>query len=130
MTFWSLWSSERDKGSLSHSKDIGNRRHADTGVKTFNVCDELLRHAFQAHLLAAVTSHLNVATPSKPIACHHELTNSWLRDVAERIATSTVLPKEPDIHSKKDDQVYLMHRRVLHLGFLYELLRDSVRKEN
>ena len=45
-------------------------------------------------------------------------------------ASSTVLPKEPDIHSKNDDQVYLMHRRVLHLGFLYKLLRDSVRKEN
>ena len=131
VTFWSLWGSERYKGSLSHLKDIGNRRHADRGVKTFNVCDELLRHASQAHLLAAVTSHLNVATPSNPIACDHELTNSWrLRDVAERIASSTVLPKEPDIHLKNDDQVCLMHRRVLHLGFLHELLRDSVRKEN
>ena len=67
MTFWSLWGYERDKGSLSHLKDIGNRRHAKRGVKTFNVCDELFRHAFQAHLLAAVTSHLNVSTPSNPI---------------------------------------------------------------
>ena len=57
------WGPERDRGSFCHLKDLRGRRHANKEVKVIYVCDELLTHAFEAHLLAAVTSHLQMSSP-------------------------------------------------------------------
>ena len=99
-------------------------------VKVFYVCDELLTHAFEAHLLAAVTSHLQMLSPSDPIYGSDEKSVGWLRETATAIMGKTVLPKDPPSDLTKIDHLYQMHRRILYMGFLYHQLRDAIRREN
>ena len=89
------WGPERDRGSFCHLKDLRGRRHANKEVKVIYVCDELLTHAFEAHLLAAVTSHLQMSSPSDPIQGSDGKSVGWLRETATAIMGKTVLPNDP-----------------------------------
>lgn len=124
------WGSERDSGSLCHLKDISGRRQVGRDVKVFNVGDEFLRHAFEAHLLAAITNHFNLHSPSDNIADSTKKTHSWLRCKAEKIVQCSVLPCESTLVLTKVDELYMLHRRLLYMGFLYLRLRDSIRRED
>ena len=59
--FGAVWGSELDRGSLCHPKNFRGRRHASKDVRVLYVRDELLFHGFEAHLLAAVTSYLQMS---------------------------------------------------------------------
>ena len=78
VTFHALWGSERDKGSLANLKDVASRKHADRGVKVFSIGDELLQHAFEAHLLAAITTTLSMSSPEVSLPEQSEKSLSWL----------------------------------------------------
>ena len=110
------------------------RNHADKRVKTFNVGDELLNHAFKAHLPAGVTTYLHISSPADPI---HSLSTSmskdsitWLKKTAEEIVSQTVVAHDPPVDLTRADHVYLMHRRLLYMGFLYHHLRESIKRED
>ena len=128
--FGALWGSELDKGSLCHLKDLCGRRHASNDVRVFYVCDELLFHAFEAHPLAAVTSYLQMSSPSSEVLVCKEKNLKCLRETAEAIMYKTVLPEDPPSDLTKVDHLYQMHRRILYMGFLCHQLRDAIRKEN
>ena len=64
-----LWGSDCDTGSLSNLRNIVNRKHVEKKVKVFNIGEEFLSHAFNAHLLAAIADHFKVS--------------SWRRDLPE-----------------------------------------------
>ena len=130
VTFHAPWGSERDKGSLANLKDVASRKHADRGVKVFSIGDELLQHAFEAHLLAAITTTLSMSSPEVSLPEQSEKSLSWLQTTATSIALKTVVAKDPPVDSRKADHLYLMHRRLLHFGFLYTQLREAIRNEN
>ena len=128
--FNSVWGSERDKGSLCHLKNVANRKHADKGVKVFNNGDEFLSHVFQAHLLAAVMSYFKISSTDEELSVSPEDFQQWLQHQAKEIVIRTILPCDSSIDPEKDDHLYLLHRRILHLGFFYLNLRHSIRDEN
>lgn len=88
----------------------------------FNVADEFLVHAFKAHLSASVCTLLKVQSSSDVIC--HEVTEKWLRETAETLLTDTIMP------AQASDPVYVFHRSLLHLGFLYSDLRNAIRWED
>ena len=120
---------------MCHLKDVCKRKHADKGKKPLiNVGDELLNHAFKAHLLAGVTTYLHISSPADPI---HSLSTSmskdsisWLKKTAEEIVSQTVVAHDPPVDLTRADHVYLMNRRLLYMGFLYHHLRESIKRED
>ena len=89
----------------------------------FNVGDEFLMHTFKAHLVASVSSLLNVKSVSEMIP--HENSLQWLRSTAEKLAAQTLMPA-----ASSDDHLFSMHRAFLHTAYLYVDLRDAIRYEN
>jgi hypothetical protein len=65
---------------------------------------------------------LNITAPSDAIP--HLCTQQWLRETAEMIVTSSIMPK------KTNDPVHSLHRSFIHLGYLYVDLREAIRWEN
>ena len=60
------------------------------GVKIFSVGDEILLHAFKAHLVARICTILKVTSTSSPI--EHDVSSEWLRTTAERPVVQTLMP--------------------------------------
>ena len=89
--------------------------------KVFNVCDEFLLHAHKSHLLAAICTQLNVASPDAPVS--YELSLQWLETTAKSIVSQTLYP------TTFTDTVYGLHRSPLHTSFLYVDLRNAIRFE-
>ena len=54
----------------------------------------------------------------------------WLISVAGDIVKKTFSVKNPSYPNDDDDHVYMYHRAVLHMGFLYTTLREAIRYEN
>lgn len=124
------WGSERDKGSLCHLKDVCSRRQVGRDVKVFNIGDEFIRHAFEAHLLAAVTNYFKLSSPAQNIPDRLEKNETWLKLEAEKIVRISLLPTEPSVVLAEVDQIYEIHRRLMYMGFLYIHLRDCIRRED
>ena len=43
------------------------RKHVGKEVKVFNVGNEFIQHAFEAHLFAAITNYLKLSSPTDTI---------------------------------------------------------------
>ncbi len=110
-------------GSLSNMREHVRRLQVDKGVKVFNVGDEFLMHAFKAHLVASVSSLLNVKPASDAIP--HENSLQWLQSTAERLVAKTLMPS-----ASNGDHLFSRHRAFLHTAYLYVDLRDAIRYEN
>lgn len=55
----------------------------------------------------------------------------WLRSAAEDIMENTIKVKDVPYPNEEDvDEVYMYHRALLHVGFLYVHLREAIRLEN
>lgn len=115
------WGKQSDPGSLSNLRCLINRTLVDKSAKTFSVADEFVVHAFKAHLLAAICTHLNVSSPSEPI--DHESSLEWLSSLAKSVVENHVMPKEIN------DPINALHRSFLYVGFLYTDLRKAIRYE-
>ena len=66
------------------------RLQVDKGVKVFNVGDEFLIHVFKAHLVASVSSLLQINSTSDTIP--HDRSLEWLRSTAEQLVSHTLMP--------------------------------------
>lgn len=118
VVFKILWGSTHP-GSLCNLREIIRRIQVDKGVKVFNTGDEFLVQVFKAHLMARIYTLLNVQSTSDPR--EHETTEQWLQMTAENIVANALMP------TSTDDTIYLLHRTLLHLGFLYVDLRNAIR---
>ena len=98
------------------------RKQVNKTVKVFNLGDEFLVHAFQAHFMARICSIFGINSPDDNIPHTPDL--QWLKDKAKFIVQNTIHP----INSK--DQAYTRHRSFLHLSFLYIDLRRAIRWED
>ena len=94
----------------------------DKAVKVFNVGDEFLVHVFKAHLAASICTLLKVESVSEAIP--HDTSVEWLRSTAEILIRDTLM-----FEAAPTDQVYAMHRGLLHLAFMYIDLRNAIRFE-
>jgi hypothetical protein len=103
-------------------REMVQRTQVDKTAKVFNVGDEFIMHVFNAHLKANICQLLNITAPSDAIP--HLCTQQWLRETAEMIVTSSIMPK------KTNDPVHSLHRSFIHLGYLYVDLREAIRWEN
>ena len=54
----------------------------------------------------------------------------WLKRQAENIVHQTIAVAVPPFPENEIDEVYMHHRAVLHMGFLYNNLRGAIRLEN
>ena len=117
-----FWGSPSHLGSLCNLRELVRRVQVDKAGKVFNVCDEFILHAYKSHLLAAVCTKLNIASPDMPI--HHQPTIEWLKQTAELIVTQTIHP------SSFLDPIYTLHRSFLHTAYLYADLRNAIRYEH
>ena len=115
------WGKQSDPGSLSNLRCLINHTLVDKSAKTFSVADEFVVHAFKAHLLAAICTHLNVYSPSEPI--DHESSLEWLSSLAKSVVENHVMPKEIN------DPIHALHHSFLYVGFLYTDLRKAIRYE-
>jgi hypothetical protein len=98
------------------------RTQVDKTAKVFNVADEFIVHAFKAHLKANICRLLKISDATENIP--HLCTQQWLRDTADMIVKSAIMPM------KSSDPMYSLHRAFLHLGYLYIDLREAIRWEN
>ena len=98
------------------------RTLVDKTTKVFNIGDEFIMHVFKAHLKASVCQLLKITAPTDNIP--HLCTQQWLRDTADMIVKSAVMPM------KTIDPVHSLHRTFIHLSYLYIDLREAIRWEN
>ena len=78
------------------------------------MCNELFKHAFEAHLLAAITTFLGRSSSKDEIQGAVEKNLSWVRTTAANIVRVTILPKDTPINPEKTDHVYELHRWMLY----------------
>ena len=69
------WGKQSDPGSLCNLCSLINRTLVDKAAKTFSIEDEFVVHAFKAHLLAAICTHLNMKAHWN--GCHQLQSLSW-----------------------------------------------------
>ena len=98
------------------------RMLVDKTAKVFNIGDEFIIHVFKAYLKASICQLLKINSPTDNIP--HHCTQQWLRDTADMIVKSAVMPM------KTTDSVYSLHRTFIHLSYLYIDLREAIRWEN
>lgn len=122
VVFSVFWGSPAQIGSICNLRDVIHRTQVDKGVKVFNVGDEFLVHTFKAHLVASVTSQLNISKPTDTI--NHPSTKQWLEETAQCLVSNCLMP------ANSEDPIYQLHRSFLHLAFLYVDLREAIRWEN
>ena len=72
--------------------------------------------------MANICQLLNITAPSDDIP--HLCTQQWLRDTAEMIVASSIMPR------KSNDPVHSLHRSLIHLGYQYVDLRQAIRWED
>ena len=120
--FQIFWGTPSQVGSLCNMRETIRRTQVDKTAKVFNVGDEFIVHVFKAHLKANICQLLKItdATDNIPHLC----TQQWLRDTADMIVKSAVMP------TKTSDPVYSLHRAFIHLGYLYVDLREAIHWEN
>ena len=118
MEYWSIPS---NPGALSNLREYINCTQVDKAGKRFSVADEFIIHAFKAHFIAAICTHLNIPSPAERVP--HEISPEWLERTAKAIIESRVMPSE------SDDPVYALHHSLLYAGFLYVDLRRAIRFE-
>ena len=78
-----FWGVPSQDGSLSNLRSIIRRLNVDEKVKVFNVGDEFLMHAFQAHLTTAIMEQLKLDNRSAQY--DHPCSLAWLRSEAEKL---------------------------------------------
>ena len=54
----------------------------------------------------------------------------WLKRQAENIVHQTIAVADPPFPENEIDEVYMHHRAVLHMGFLYNNLCGAIRLED
>lgn len=74
----------------NHVREYVQRLQVDKNVKTFNIGDEFLVHAFKGHLTAAICTLLKLKSQDDPVA--HIPTLQWLEKTAEMIVAQTFFP--------------------------------------
>ena len=82
---------QSDPGSLCNLRSLINRTLVDKAAKTFSNADESVVHAFKVHLLAAICTHLNMSSVSKPV--EHESSLEWLSSTTKSVVEQCVMPK-------------------------------------
>ena len=102
------WGEVSLPGSLSNLRSYINCKLADKAGKT-------VIHAFKAHLMATICTHLKVKSPSNAVV--HEKTKEWLEGTAKAIIRDVVMLNDCK------DPVYALHHSFLYTGFLYSDLR-------
>lgn len=122
VVFLLFWGKPAQPGSLCNLREVVRRVQVNKAVKVFNVGDEFLMHAFQAHLIAGILTVLQIENTSDPI--HHPESAEWLKLKAQEVVTLLLFPQ------KSDDPVHQLHLSFLHHAFLYMDLREAVRWEN
>ena len=120
--FTIFWGSPAQIGSLCNLREYVQRLQVDKNVKTFNIGDEFLVHAFKGHLTAAICTLLKLKSQDDPVA--HIPTLQWLEKTAEMIVAQTFFPVSAT------DPVYNLHKAFLHTAFLYVDLRNAIRWED
>ncbi|XP_062501053.1 uncharacterized protein LOC134178235 isoform X1 [Corticium candelabrum] len=126
-----LWGSAKAIGTLKHLQDIVHRTSVDKNVKKFRPADEFLTHAFEAHLIAAICKHFGIQKKSDPIPHPKNIEFDWLRKNAEEILSKTIAIKDVQYPDTDDeDEIYMYHRTLLRMGYLYTNLRQAIRYEN
>ena len=116
-----FWGVPSQDGSLSNLRSIIRWRNVDEKVKVFNVGDEFLMHAFQAHLTTAIMEQLKLENPSAQY--DHPCSLAWLRSEAEKLVNEVLAPTE------SIDPIKCMHKAFLHVGYSYVDLREAIRWE-
>lgn len=104
-------------------REFISRKLVNKKVKTFNVGDEFLMHAFKAHYIARICSILGVSSPDQDIP--HTQSTQWLKDKAQVIVQEAINPIRTTT-----DPAYMKHRSFLHLAFLYVDLRLAIQWED
>ena len=122
MLFQIFWGTPSQVGSLCNMRESIRRMLVDKTAKVFNIGDEFIIHVFKAHLKASICQLLKINSPTDNIP--HLCTQQWLRDTADMIVKSAVMPM------KTTDPVYSLHRTFIHLSYLYIDLREAIRWEN
>ena len=122
VVFSMFWGIPSQDGSLSSLRSLIRRLNVDEKVKVFNVGDEFLMHAFQAHLTTAIMEQLKLGDPS----AHHDhpCSSTWLRSEAEKLVNQLLAPTE------NTDPIHNMHKAFLHVTYSYVDLREAIRWEN
>ena len=110
-----FWGVPSQDGSLSNLRSIIRRLN----VEVFNVGDEFLMHAFQAHLTTAIMEQLKLENPSAQY--DHPCSLAWLRSEAEKLVNEVLAPTE------SIDPINCMHKAFLHVGYSYVDLREAIR---
>ncbi|XP_035687273.1 uncharacterized protein LOC118423287 [Branchiostoma floridae] len=123
-TLMAFWTSPRNVGSLGHLRDLVDRRSVDTLGKNFNATDEFLHHCEEAHLTAALLTHLKMDTIDDDF---HVDGITQLDDLAVEFVES--LTAKPHAQHHDDGLFNLNHRLLFHL-LLYTDLRMVIRNEN
>ena len=122
VVFSMFWGVPSQDGSLSNLRSIIRRLNVDEKVKVFNVGDEFLMHAFQAHLTTAIMEQLKLDNPSAQY--DHPCSLAWLRSEAEKLVKELLAPTE------SIDPIPSMHKAFLHVAYSYVDLREAIRWEN
>ena len=104
-----LWGTPVQPGSLCNLWELLNRKQVDKAMNVFSTGDEFLLYYFKAYLKARICTLFQVSADDKIV---HECSSQWLHDTAIKLL-HTVMP------AKSDNLVYSLHRRFLHMGFLY-----------
>lgn len=118
-----LWGNPSHSGSLCNLREKIQRKQVDKSAKSFNVADEFIQHVFTSHLIVRICTLLNINSPDERI--DHPSTKQWLVEKSKWIASNAI-----DFTPDTEDAIYSLHRFILHYGFLYSDLRNTIRWED
>ena len=114
-------------GSLAHLNKLVDRSSVTAAAKKFQQADEFLRHTVEAHLTASLITFLKISDPSDQTGLDSAtITNTWLQETAEKFANE-VLAVPTNEEDYEADHIYNFHQSFLHMGLLYEDLREAIR---
>ena len=128
--FLTFWETPDHLGSLAHLNKLVNRSSVTAAAKKFQQAGEFVRHTVEAHLTASLITFLKISDPSDQTGLDSAtITNTWLQETAEKFANE-VLAVPTNEEDYEADHIYNFHRSFLHMGLLYEDLREAIRYED
>lgn len=89
-----FWGTPGHPGSLCSIREYINWKQVNRSATVFSVSDEFIMHAFKGHLVVSICTQLKIASPKNAI--QHEPGLEWLKNTAESIVKSTLLPRDSE----------------------------------